>query len=248
MSNGTTFRSSVSETRLPSSNASREERKYPVPHSRIALISAWLDARLPRDPRYPDGVITSCYYDTPQLDDYWSAADGDFAKQKLRLRWYGDPIDRYGGVWLEIKSRDGARSGKWRQRYPLSDLDVTGTNPLGVTLPSQAELAPLLREAVAETGASLPPTLRPTALIRYQRTRWQSRDGALRASLDSEIRIASPNAPQLWLPLVGDAVLELKSDGELPPQIAHLARLGLRRSAHSKYALAIERLHGTRTR
>ena len=63
-----------------------------------------MDARVPRDPQYPEGVITSCYYDTPQLDAFWETADGDRQKAKLRLRWYGDPVDPYAGVWLERRS------------------------------------------------------------------------------------------------------------------------------------------------
>ena len=222
----------------------REERKYPLPAARAALLTAWLDARLPRDPQYPQGVITSCYYDTPQLDAYQESADGEFAKRKLRLRWYGDPPDLFAGVWLELKSRDGARSQKRRFRFPSTGA----ANPLGLMLPDRAELARRLQElsGLAESSSelALPPTLEPTALARYQRTRWQSADGSVRASLDTGVHTAHPNAAAIWLPIPNGSVLELKSAGELPAQLAHLAKLGLRRTAHSKYALAVELLYG----
>ena len=226
---------------MPSSaSESREERKYPLPDARAALLTAWLDARLPRDPQYPVGVITSCYYDTAQLDAYQESVDGEFAKQKLRLRWYGNPIDPFAGVWIELKSRAGASSQKIRARYPISGL----ANQLGLVLPDRPVLTRWLRDMSELATSSLDPTLQPAAFIRYQRIRWQSPDELLRASLDTQVQAANPRGAPIWLPIPNGSVLELKSTGELPQQIAHLGKLGLRRTAHSKYALAIELLYG----
>ncbi len=218
----------------------REERKYPLPAARAGLLTAWLDARLPRDPQYPLGVVTSCYYDTPQLDSYQDSADGEFAKQKLRLRWYGDPVDPYAGVWLELKSRDGARSVKQRFRYPSSGTP----NQMGLIIPEREELASRLHDLTGFAALPIAPTLQPTALIRYERIRWQAADGSVRAALDTNVRTADPRGAPIWLPIRDGSVLELKSEGELPAQMAHLGRLGLRRTAHSKYALAVETLYG----
>lgn len=218
----------------------REERKYPLPSSRSPLLTAWLDARLPRDPSYPVGVVTSCYYDSANLDSYQESADGEFAKQKLRLRWYGEPVDQYAGVWLELKSRDGARSVKQRVRYPSAG----SPNHLGLLIPEREELVSRLRDLTDVAAFPLEPTLQPTALIRYQRIRWQSADGSVRASLDTNVRTAHPRGAPIWLPVPSGDVLELKSRGDLPVQIAHLGQLGLRRTAHSKYALAVETLYG----
>ncbi len=219
---------------------SREERKYPLPDARAALLTAWLDARLPRDPQYPLGVITSCYYDTAQLDAYQESVDGEFDKRKLRLRWYGDPVDPYAGVWIELKSRAGARTQKLRAHNPISGI----ANQLGLVLPDRPELTRLLRDMSEAAASSIDPTVEPVAFIRYQRIRWQSRDGVLRASLDTQVRAANPRGAPVWLPVPNGSVLELKSSGELPLYVSHLGKLGLRRSAHSKYALAVELLYG----
>ena len=233
-----TRRRPPAQTTPPSTT--REERKYPLPAARAALLSAWLDARLPREPRYPEGIVTSCYYDTPQLDAYQESADGEFSKQKLRLRWYGHPIDPLAGVWLEVKLREGARAHKHRARFPTAGAP----HPLGVMIPAREQLAGWLRSVEAVESTRLSPTLEPTALVRYRRLRWQSGDQRVRASLDVELRTAPPRGAPIWLPIADGAVLELKSAGELPPQLARLGRLGLRRAAHSKYALAVERLYG----
>ena len=222
------------------SDGSREERKYPLPDARAALLTAWLDARLPRDPQHPLGVITSCYYDTAQLDSYQESVDGEFGKQKLRLRWYGDPVDPYAGVWIELKSRAGMRTQKLRARYPISGI----ANQLGLVLPDRPELARWLRNMSEAAASSIDPTVEPVAFVRYQRIRWQSPDGLLRASLDTQVRAASTRGAPVWLPVPDGAVLELKTSGELPLHVAHLGKLGLHRSAHSKYALAIELLYG----
>ena len=228
---------------LAMSSDSREERKYPVPNSRVSLLTAWLDARLPRDPQYPTGVITSCYFDSEGLDAYRESADGEFSKLKLRLRWYGDPVDPYSGVWMEIKSRSGTLSEKQRVRFSSEGAP----NQYGLIMPDRQELVRRLGEVErsgAET-ASMVPTLKPSALIRYQRIRWQARDRSVRVSLDSDVRAAHPSGAPIWLPIEDGAVLEIKSAGELPVQLAHLRQLGLRRAAHSKYALAIETLYGS---
>ena len=225
------------------SREDREERKYPLPDARAPLIAAWMDARLPRDAQYATGVVTSCYYDTAGLDAYQQSADGEFLKQKLRLRWYGEPVDPYAGVWLELKSRDGMRSHKRRFRHAASGTP----NRLGLIIPGRQELLSRLAELrdADDAGAlHLDPTLEPTVLVRYARIRWQSRDGLVRASLDTEVRCADPRGAAVWLPIANGSVLELKSAGELPPQLAQLSRLGLRRTAHSKYAMAVETLYG----
>ena len=213
----------------------REERKYPIAEARAALVTAWIGARLTPDPQYPRGVITSCYYDSPSLDAYWEAADGFWGKAKLRLRWYGAPVDAGAGCWLEVKQREGARGGKLRLRL---DIDDGIALPDGIVLPERERLA----EALRELGAPAAPTLEPTVLIRYDRRRWGDPASGLRVSIDTRVRVAPPRPGLAWQQVPDGAVLELKSPGPLPARLQGLERLGLRREAHSKYAIAVERI------
>ncbi len=227
--------------RPPLSDA-REERKYPVSDARAALLAAWLRARLLPDPTYPEGVITSCYFDTPQLDAYWDSADGQRLKSKLRLRWYGDPVDPYAGAWLELKQRDGVESSKRRLRLDstsLQGLELGG----GLVLPSRQALTELARQLEPPLAASL----EPAVLVRYQRLRLRDAASGLRVSLDTRVRAAAPIAAAgapLWHPVVRGSVLELKSSGSLPRRLDGLDRFGLQRSAHSKYVLAVDQVLG----
>ena len=223
----------------------REERKYPLAEARVPLIAAWLDARFRRDPQYPEGVITSCYYDTPRLAAWYESLDGDYAKAKHRVRWYGNPPDPAAGAWLEVKFREGLRSGKHRARIERPEGDLLGP---GLRLPGRAEMAAEL----IRLGCPPPADLRPTVLIRYRRRRWIDRSSGLRISLDHAVEAAEPRAAggadgrPAWRPLRDGAVLELKSAGPLPIGLRGFARLDLRRAAHSKYALAVAEVLGDR--
>lgn len=223
----------------------REERKYPLAEARVPLVAAWLNARFRRDPQYPEGAITSCYYDTPRLAAWYESLDGDYAKAKHRVRWYGDPPDPAAGAWLEVKFREGRRSGKHRARLERPEGDPLGP---GLRLPGRAEMAAEL----IRLGCPPPAELRPTMLIRYRRRRWIDRSSGLRISLDHAVEAAEPRAAggadgrPAWRPLRDGAVLELKSAGPLPISLRGLARLNLHRTAHSKYALAVAEVLGDR--
>ena len=219
----------------------REERKYPLAEARVPLVAAWLDARFSPDPQYPEGVISSCYYDTPRLAAWYESLDGDYDKAKHRVRWYGDPVDPAAGAWLEVKFREGQRSGKARAHLEALAGDWLGPE---LRLPNRAAMAAEL----IRLGHPPPADLRPTMLIRYCRRRWIDRSIDLRVSLDCGVRAAEPHVghPPAWIPLRGGAVLELKSAGPLPIMLRGLGRLNLRRAAHSKYALAVAEVLGDR--
>ena len=220
-------------------SSTREERKYPVAEARAALIAAWISARVPPDRDYPRGTITSCYYDTASLDAYWEAADGFWGKTKLRLRWYDDPVEAEAGAggahsaWLELKHREGGVGSKQRLHLSIDDGPMLGP---GIRLPRRDQLT----EALRELGAPAAPTVEPVALVRYERRRWADLGSGLRVSLDTRVRAAAPRPGLVWRPVPDGAVLELKSAGPLPARLDGLARLGLRRAAHSKYAAAVE--------
>ncbi len=217
-------------------SSTREERKYPVAETRAALIAAWISARVPPDRDYPRGTITSCYYDTPSLDAYWEAADGFWGKTKLRLRWYDDPVDAEAGsfsAWLELKHREGAVGSKQRLHLSIDDGPMLAA---GIRLPRREQLT----EALRELGAPAAPTVEPLVLVHYERRRWADIGSGLRVSLDTRVRAAAPRPGIVWRAVPDGAVLELKSTGPLPARLDGLARLGLRRAAHSKYAAAVE--------
>ena len=231
---------------------SRVERKYVLPQPRTRSAGAWLRHACRPAPQYATGSVSSCYFDTPNLDAYYESADGSLDKAKVRLRWYDDPLSpaadaagRDAGAemtaFLELKGRRGAESWKRRMPITLPRAGAHGGARGGAlpVLPRPAQLTDLL----ARLGYAAPAALRPVVLVRYQRSRFVEPVTGTRVSLDHDVSVAAPwdrGAPPLRLP---EAVVELKGDGEaLPRRLSALGRFAQPWSSNSKYAAAVEAL------
>ena len=69
---------------------SRVERKYVLPQPRTAAAAGWLRHACRPAAEFADGIVTSCYFDTPDLEAYFGSADGEWEKTKVRVRWYDE--------------------------------------------------------------------------------------------------------------------------------------------------------------
>ena len=223
----------------------RVERKYVLPQPRTRSAGAWLRHACRPAPAFATGSVSSCYFDTPNLDAYYESADGSLDKAKVRLRWYDDPpppaADADLPAFLELKGRRGAES--WKRRLPITlprDGAHGGARDGALpVLPRPAQLTDLL----ARLGYAAPAALRPVVLVRYQRARFVEPVTGMRVSLDHDVSVAAPwirGAPPLRL---DEAVVELKGDGEaLPLRLTALGRFAQPWSSNSKYAAAVEAL------
>lgn len=218
---------------------SRLEQKIPIDGRRLGLVRAWLAHRCVPAADYPAGLVSSCYYDTRDLDEYFASFDGDFEKNKVRLRWYGTlPADGEATAFIELKSKLGAHTTK--QRIPLTlraELLAEGRF-------SQAVPQHLLARHLLAFGYVAPIDLRPIAVITYHRYRFVEPQSQMRLSLDSDIRawLACDNGSAYSMPL-RTSVLELKGQRiEIPPRLRGLRRFGPIWSGYSKYANAVETL------
>ena len=227
---------------------SRVERKYVLPQPRTRSAGAWLRHACRPAPEYATGAVSSCYFDTPNLDAYYESADGSLDKAKVRLRWYDEPppsapdaAGRDAGAempaFLELKCRMGAES--WKRRLPITLPRAGARGGALPVLPGPAQLTDLL----ARLGYAAPAALRPVVLVRYQRARFVEPVTGARVSLDHGVSVAAPwtrRAPPLRL---DEAVVELKGDGEaLPLRLTALGRFAQPWSSNSKYAAAVEAL------
>ena len=217
----------------------RTERKFLVNPNRFGLVRAWLAHTCRPAPDYPEGQVTSCYFDTPDMDEYFASFDGDLDKHKVRLRWY-DSVPSSGEVtaFLELKAKRGAETTK--RRAPLTvPASVLADEDFGAALPRETLVRYLL-------GLSYRPPLdlRPTVVITYRRHRFVEQDSQMTLSLDSNIRAWLVGDLPRWPPVsLKAAVLELKGrDLELPSRLRGLGRFGPVWTAYSKYASAIEAL------
>src|SRR5690606_12835850 len=149
----------------------RFELKYVVPLSTCATIEADLEHRLIPDANGDAGSysLTSLYYDSPQLDCFWSKIEGLRFRRKLRLRVYDDCSAQGATAMVEIKERDNRTVRKRRVALPLADAIAlcAGQALRDVTWGEQDASARTVIDEVLYMVKAL--ALQPTAITRYHR-------------------------------------------------------------------------------
>lgn len=216
--------------------ALEHELKYRLPARHLAPALAWVEAHCRREARHADNRVVSVYYDTPRLALLQESFGSDWAKSKVRLRWY-EPVagGPPSGLFLEVKERFGKRRRK--ARVPVADAGLA-TRPLE---------DPAWRTALAAlpADAGVPRTgLLPVLSLAYRRRRFVDRFSAARISIDSDVAVRAANRALLHCAArrpLDLAIVEVKSvAGDLPPTLRGLLGLGLRFSSLSKYRVAFE--------
>lgn len=187
---------------------------------------------------YPPRYVNNLYLDTGELTGYWDNLAGAGDRVKVRVRWYGELFGYLEKPVLEYKIKRGLVGTKLH--YPLEPFTLAeGFSPIA------------FREALC-SAAALPGEVRGhlrgvkvVLLNRYFRSYWVSRDGLLRATIDSQM--AYYNADRL-----SNAFLQRRSAGntvvlELKYRPEHdalatraAARFPFRASRSSKYVQGVE--------
>ena len=219
----------------------RFERKFFILPKHIGFAYATLRQVCRADSEYPEGQVNSLYFDTPDLEQYIRSASGDFRKEKVRIRWYGQPGSHQEevSVFLELKSRQGFASSKQRCRLAVSAQHLELAH-LGAGIIDKTTLATTL----AEFGHFPSNPLQPIIMICYQRYRFNEMLTGTRVSFDHNI-VSSVVAPGLGyrereLRLEG-GVIEVKGPTlELPVTLRRIRVLDADWSRFSKYGQCIE--------
>jgi len=220
-------------------NRGRHEIKYVAPATGAAALEALLATCCDPDPEYPDNVIYTVYFDSRGMQALAEKQNGDYIKQKVRLRWYGDSPDGRVGegqvpAWLETKSREGA-SG-WKTRISLR-------LPSGAVHPGSFSTGAI----AGAVAGHVPQTLSPAVWLRYRRRRLVFADGVHRVSIDEDIaglwlREDMPCLPHTAaLPFT---IVEVKGPERDIPHLHGLIGRFARKSAFSKYEMCVRYLSG----
>lgn len=157
---------------------------------------------------YQPRWVRSLYLDTLQLDSLNANLAGYRVRDKIRLRWYGQPEDTLlTNPTLERKRKENMVGYKERQ---LLNCTLDLTRPYSELLPAVYEAAdpawqPFLKTAV-----------QPVLLNHYWREYFVSADGRLRVTVDSALAVFDqrqqrrPNVR--WpTPLTDLVVIEMKA-------------------------------------
>jgi hypothetical protein len=239
----------------------RVEQKFFIAPRRINPALALLLRCCRWASQFPEEQVNSLYFDTVDLDQHERSLAGEFAKDKVRIRWYGsehDPHDdspaseellepraitslqtKTAPTWLELKSRRGVTSTKMRTVVEVPEMALA-LERLGAGIVS----AQTLLQTMAAFGYLPKGRLFPVVVVSYRRRRFvEPRTGA-GISLDSHIR-SSTVLPGLGrgergLELPG-AVIELKGQTlDLPLCLRPLAEIGCSWTRYSKYSSSLE--------
>lgn len=170
------------------------------------------------------------YFDTPELDAFYTSAHPRRRRFKVRTRTYVDS----GLSFLEVKTR-GGRGYTVKQRIPYEPADATA----GIlTSEGRAWVEEQLRHE--RCGVNIGWRLRPVLTGSYTRITLAMSDGRGRATLDTDL---AWNADGKSFEATGMVIVETKS-GASPSAIDRLLwNHGKRPTRISKYATALAALH-----
>lgn len=233
-------------------NLERRELKYRITPEQVAPVRA-LIARYCEPDRAADiggYVLSSLYFDTPDLLCYRDYLNREPERFKMRVRRYTRP-----GHFLEVKARHGDVFRKTRVTLAGDLWPAAWHDPRVMATPAGESAQRGFNQFMSRLlllGA------RPSVVIRYRREAWSSTvDDYARATFDHQLEAALPEGPEVpiddgprWVPMdhsgrfgLGRAglVLELKCERAVPRWMLDLMqRFNLYRQGFSKYAAAIE--------
>lgn len=232
----------------------RFEFKYVIDPLTARLVeSDLLRFGMEKDPEVPPGqddyIVSSLYFDSLLLGDYYDKAGGFPHRKKIRARMYDSVFtDTTPAVWFEIKIKHDMAIGKkrlkltnsqWRRISAGEFIDSAKEGWSSVELDVWNEI----RWYMALEGR------KPAVFVRYVRRPFVSRFVSdIRITLDSHIEACK--SENLWYdagmaPIAERAVvLEVKYSKALPYWWGEIVRkYNLSRGSFSKYAQGIDAVH-----
>jgi hypothetical protein len=248
----------------------RVEQKFFILPPREPVAFALLRRTCREDPEYAAGQVNSLYFDTPDLDQHQRSEAGEYGKDKVRIRWYGEehdphltpgrpeglpgdlpddpPADLAGdppgatGRTVRVWLELKSRRGfaSTKQRLPL---DVPASALSRDSMHAGIVPAGTLMQTMAGFGFFGGP-LRPVIAISYRRHRFVEPQTGFRISLDSRIRssLIMPGVGQgeRGLELPG-AIVEVKGPVfDIPRALRELAEIGSSWTRYSKYSSSLD--------
>lgn len=123
-------------------------------------------------------IVSSIYFDTPDLDYYNLNLIGASERKKVRARWYLND-DQNKGFVLEIKQKDGDLNRKLVKKLSLNERQVN--------------FSEICSEAIRNLASVLPEasSLEPILMNAYLRRYYLSRSLGIRITIDEKLSFRS---------------------------------------------------------
>ena len=219
----------------------RFERKYYLTPGEVDLTYGLLRHLCLSASEYSSEQINSLYFDTSDLEQHERSASGDYNKDKVRIRWYGEDRDMNGmwPVFIELKSRRGFSSIKQRLKLSVPAMNLTSANLNRGIVPRN-----LLMGGLARFSHFPHEFLHPVIKISYWRYRFSEIMTGQRISLDCHLQST------MVMPGQGNGDKELELPGgiieikglvmELPETLRRMRMLYIDWTRFSKYSACID--------
>ena len=196
--------------------------------------------------------VTSLYFDTPQLADYYDKSGGYLIRKKLRARIYEPSLrPETPEIWLEIKKKYDMSFEKSRVQISHKDWHNLQNHRYNNLLAENRNVndKKVLHEFL---WYLLQEGRRPAFFIRYKRHPYRDPHGDLRITFDSNIEthkhitLIEPEFPKR---IHHNTIMEIKySKNALPAWLSSLIRMyNISRTSFSKYGVSVERLRSYNT-
>jgi hypothetical protein len=217
------------------------EIKYVIGNNRSLQIVKWLETTCRKDPEFPEGTVSSIYFDTKTWRCLNEKLNSDYLKTKIRIRWYADLENciQSERAFVEAKLKTGAKREKIRRPLSLSGEQISQINLDDAMLLKIPQL--LYGEGVSRHG-----NVFPVFDIAYKRLRFIDPLSNARICFDFDIRTlrSNPGMIPCFNPFIlNTAVFELKGEtSHLPLSLYPLISMGFRKASFSKYSACYYRL------
>lgn len=184
---------------------------------------------------YPDRLVNSLYFDTPDLASYRQNKNGEESRAKTRVRWYG-PFETFKDPVLERKHKEGVAG--WKETVPLNSLslpELLNSNSLRRFL-TQAHFGADVRHMLLG--------VKPVCFTSYKREYYLSANGVYRMTFDKELTYYLPSSvPRKLFRDEVELVIELKCGLDAARMSSVVGEIPFRVSRFSKYVNCLSYAH-----
>lgn len=208
------------------------ETKFVALNGNALKARQWLDLNFERDPKFPETVISSVYFDTKDLKLLDEKVESDHVKSKFRIRWYEDLNEHLPSdvCFYEFKHKVG--DDRFKKRIKANNIFA------GLPLTNSSFQGALNELRLFENG--MLSHVYPSFNVSYTRYRYWIPGTEIRLCIDYNIHVRSVNHNLIMKPIknrnLSQCVFELKGEtGVLPEKLYFLEELGFQKNSFSKY-------------
>lgn len=158
----------------------RHEVKFVTSAVHRRRLEHWLlTHREGLSPSFPARQVSSIYFDTFDLETFQANLLGSSRRFKSRLRWYGD-TNAPPSSTLEIKCRRNVYG--WKRHWSIGELDLERMHWHEIR-------STVKRQLPAQALYVFDALPQPVLINRYRRNYFESGDGRVRVTLDTDLTV-----------------------------------------------------------